>query len=194
MLQDQNEHLETLTQIRSLMERSSRFLSLSGLSGVAAGIIALAGAAMVYFYLELPLFSNERINYYEVLKNGKWGISYEIFFLLDAGIVFVSALSAGIFFTTRKARKKGLKIWDSLSQRLLVNLSIPLITGGIFCWVLYKNGMLGLVAPATLIFYGLALVNAGKYTLNDVRYLGVTEIFWVSPDYSNQAMGWNCGQ
>jgi hypothetical protein len=176
------------------MERSSRFLSLSGLSGVAAGIIALAGAAMVYFYLELPLFSNERINYYEVLKNGKWGISYEIFFLLDAGIVFVSALSAGIFFTTRKARKKGLKIWDSLSQRLLVNLSIPLITGGIFCWVLYKNGMLGLVAPATLIFYGLALVNAGKYTLNDVRYLGVTEIFWVSPDYSNQAMGWNCGQ
>ena len=176
MVKNQNDHIETLTQIRSLMERSSRFISLSGLSGVAAGVIALAGAAMVYLYLGLPLFSNKRLYYYEVLKNGKWGLSYETFFLLDAGIVFVLALLAGIFFTTRKARRKGQKIWDPLVQRMLINLAIPLIAGGIFCLALYKNGAFGLVAPATLIFYGLALVNGGKYTLNDIRYLGLTEI------------------
>ena len=43
-----NEHLENLKEIRTLMERSSKFLSLSGLSGISAGIIALVGAFMVY--------------------------------------------------------------------------------------------------------------------------------------------------
>ncbi|MEZ4933402.1 MAG: hypothetical protein R2788_14940 [Saprospiraceae bacterium] len=172
----QNDHLETLTQIRSIMERSSRFISLSGLSGVAAGVWALLGAAAVYLYLGLPLFSNKRLFYYDVLQNGKWGIPYETFFILDAAVVFFLALASAIFFTTRKAKKNGYKIWDTMARRMLVNLFIPLIVGGVFCIVLYKNGQFGLVAPATLIFYGLALVNGGKYTLNDIRYLGITEI------------------
>lgn len=176
MVKNQNDPLENLAQIRSLMERSSRFISLSGLSGVAAGTVALIGAAMVYLYLGLPLFSNKHIYYYEVLNNGRWGIDYLTFFLLDAAAVFVLALAGGIYFTTRKARKKGHKIWDALSQRMLVNLAIPLVAGGVFCIALYKNGAFGLVAPATLIFYGLALVNGGKYTLNDIRYLGILEI------------------
>ncbi|MBI5917251.1 MAG: hypothetical protein HY842_17920 [Bacteroidetes bacterium] len=158
------------------MERSSRFISLSGLSGVAAGVCALAGAAMVYLYLGLPLFSNQRLYYVEVLEQGRWGIHYATFFLLDAAAVFVLALASGIFFTTRKARQKGQKIWDPMAQRMLVNLAIPLLAGGIFCIALYKTGNFGLVAPATLIFYGLALVNGGKYTFDDIRYLGLAEI------------------
>jgi hypothetical protein len=158
------------------MERSSRFISLSGLSGVAAGVWALLGAAAVYLYLGLPLFSNKRLFYYDVLQNGKWGIPYETFFILDAAVVFFLALASAIFFTTRKAKKNGYKIWDTMARRMLVNLFIPLIVGGVFCIALYKNGQFGLVAPATLIFYGLALVNDGKYTLNDIRYLGITEI------------------
>lgn len=176
MVKDQNDHIETLTQIRSLMERSSRFISLSGLSGVAAGTIALAGAAVAYIYFELPLFSGKRQHYYEVIRNGNWGIDFVTFFLLDAAVVFTLALTAGIFFTTRNSRKKGLKIWDPLVQRMLINLAIPLLAGGIFCIALFENGAFGLIAPATLIFYGLALVNGGKYTLNDIRYLGITEI------------------
>ena len=175
-MKTQNEHLETLTQIRSLMERSSRFISLSGLSGVAAGTCALLGAAAVYLYLGLPLFSNKRLFYYDVLQNGKWGIPYETFFVMDAALVFFMALASGIFFTTRKAKKQGHKIWDPMARRMLVNLAIPLFVGGIFCLVLYKHGEFGLVAPATLIFYGLALVNGGKYTLDDIRYLGFVEI------------------
>ncbi|HFA51185.1 MAG TPA: hypothetical protein ENJ95_19410, partial [Bacteroidetes bacterium] len=150
-MKTQNEHLETLTQIRSLMERSSRFISLSGLSGVAAGTCALLGAAAVYLYLGLPLFSNKRLFYYDVLQNGKWGIPYETFFVMDAALVFFMALASGIFFTTRKAKKQGHKIWDPMARRMLVNLAIPLFVGGIFCLVLYKHGEFGLVAPATLI-------------------------------------------
>ena len=158
------------------MERSSRFISLSGLSGVAAGMSALLGAAAVYIYLDQPVFSGYRLYYADVLRYSKWGIPFVQFFILDAIIVFVLALASGIYFTTRKAKKNGQKIWDAMARRMLVNLFIPLIVGGIFCIVLYQHGEYGLVAPATLIFYGLALVNGGKYTLNDIRYLGITEI------------------
>lgn len=176
MVKTQDNHLETLAEIRSIMERSSRFISLSGLSGVAAGFWALLGAAAVYIYLDLPLFSNKRLYYVEVLENGKWGIPYETFFLLDAGLVLLFAIISGVFFTSQKAKRNGQTIWGAMAARMLVNLAIPLITGGIFCIVLYKYNNFGLIAPATLIFYGLALVNGGKYTLNDIRNLGIAEI------------------
>jgi len=175
-VENRNEHLETLSQIRSMMERSSRFISLSGLSGVAAGSFALLGAAMVYVYLGLKPFSNYRIFYAEVLQNGKWGIGYEAFFLLDAALVFILAVTSGIYFTTRKARRKGQKVWDASALRMLSNLAIPLVVGGIFCLALYKERQILLIAPATLVFYGLALVNGSKFTLNDIRYLGLCEI------------------
>ena len=59
---------------------------------------------------------------------------------------------------------------------MLFNFMIPLITGGIFSLTLLSQGFYGFVAPATLIFYGLALVNGGKHTLNDIKYLGLSEI------------------
>lgn len=169
------EHLKDLAQIRSLMERSSRFISLSGLSGVAAGIIALIGVAFAFAYLERPLFEGPTLY---LAKPGyeKWGLKFHEFFLLDAGLVFLAALGAGIFFTTRKAVRKGQKIWDKLTLRLLINLLIPLVTGAVFCLALLKYDLFGLVAPTTLIFYGLGLINGSKYTLNDIRYLGVSEI------------------
>ena len=178
MVMDNRErHLETLSEIRSLMERSSRFISLSGLSGVAAGIFALMGAAAVYMYLDLTPFTNGKKAYYVTAASAnKWGINYVTFFLLDAALVLFGAVSAGIFFTTRKAKQKGQKIWDALTQRLLISMAIPLIAGGIFCIGLLSHGMFGLVAPSTLVFYGLACVNASKYTLTDIRYLGICEI------------------
>ncbi|MCB0520188.1 MAG: hypothetical protein H6577_19690 [Lewinellaceae bacterium] len=176
MVKNQNEHLENLAQIRSMMERSSRFISLSGLSGVAAGTCAILGAGLVYLYLDMPPFSSKRVYYEEAVQIHRWGLSYLTFFVLTATIVFLLALVSGIYFTTRKARKKGQKVWDAASKRMLVNLAIPLFTGGLFCIALFNYGMYGLIAPSTLIFYGLALVNGGKYTLDDIRYLGVTEI------------------
>jgi len=171
-----SKHLENLSEIRSLMERSSRFISLSGLSGVAAGIFALLGAAAVYLYLDMSPFAGRKAYYVEALTTYKWGMDYMTFFLVDAALVLLLALASGIFFTTKKARKKGQKIWDPLTIRLLLNMAIPLAAGGIFCLGLLYHGEFGLVAPATLIFYGLACVNASKYTLSDIRYLGLLEI------------------
>lgn len=176
MTKTHENHLKTLSDIRSLMERSSRFISLSGLSGVAAGLFALAGATMVYIYLGITPFENKRMYYITAQSANKWGIDYITFFLITGGSVLLGALSSGIYFTTRKARLKGQPIWDSLTKRLIISLAIPLLAGGFFCIALFMHGIAGLIAPATLIFYGLSLVNASKYTLHDIYYLGLCEI------------------
>lgn len=170
------EHLDTLREIRSLMERSSRFISLSGLSGITAGIFALLGAGMAYVYLGRMPFAGQFYNSTSAEETYRWGISLPIFFLIDALVVLTGALIGGIYFTTRKARRKGLPIWDALTRRLLISLAIPLAAGGLFAVALFLQGLPWLIAPVTLLFYGLALINAGKYTLNDVHFLGLGEV------------------
>lgn len=170
-MEEKNQHLETLTEIRSLMEKSSRFISLSGLSGIFAGIFALIGAVIAFYYLH-PINQHN----YAYLMDGSVNSEFYLFFFLNALFVLVSSLTFGSYFTIRKAKKNNQSIWDATSKRLLINLMIPLTTGGIFCLILLYHQLIGLIAPATLIFYGLALINASKYTLNDIRYLGICEI------------------
>jgi hypothetical protein len=175
-MKNETEHLETLSEIRSLMERSSRFISLNGFAGVFAGIFALIGASAAYMYLHLHWFQP---NYYEysVTTTGYRNTSFYTFFLTDALLVLISSLTVAIVLSVRKARKKGMKLWDNTAKRLFLNMLIPLAGGGCFCLVLVYHGYISLVAPATLLFYGLALINASKYTFNEVRHLGLAEMF-----------------
>ena len=166
---EEKEHLQAITDIRSMMERSSRCISLSGLSGVFSGIFALIGA-----YLAIDRFETASDKYRVI--GGAELIDITIFFFEIAGAVLVSSLLVGTLLTIRNSKRKGIKIWDNSTKRLLINLAIPLIAGGLFCLVLLFHGIVGLVAPATLIFYGLALLNASKYTFDDIRYLGLCEI------------------
>jgi hypothetical protein len=170
----ETESLETLSEIRSMMERSTRFISLNGLSGVFAGLFALIGAAGAFIYLKLNISCFGYYNY-AFLEDGNANTSFYVFILLDAFLVLFASLIIAILLSMRKAKKKGLRIWDSSTKRLLVNMFIPLCIGGIFCIILIYHKLLGFVAPATLIFYGLALINASKYTLNDIRHLGFAE-------------------
>ncbi|MFD1186036.1 hypothetical protein [Pontibacter rugosus] len=164
------EQLATLHEIRSIMDRSSRFISLSGLSGVSAGVFALIGAGVVKWYLGQNniLYRND----YTVSLN----LNTVVFLGSVAALVMILAISTAIYFTSRKARQNNQRVWDSKSRRLLLNLAIPLGVGGIFCAVLLYHGIIYLIAPAMLVFYGLALINGSKYTLSDIRYLGICEI------------------
>lgn len=115
--------------------------------------------------------------YYIAAKTAdKWGLDYITFFLLTGSFVLLGALASGVYFTTRKAKLKGQPIWDALTKRLLISLTIPLVSGGFFCLAMFFQGLVGIIAPATLIFYGLSLVNASKFTLHDIYYLGICEI------------------
>ena len=173
-MEEQNDHLKTLTEIRSLMETSTRFLSLSGLSGVFAGSFALIGAAAAYIFLNLDLGSDNYFNY--IFANNSFNISTLMFFVSDAISVLILAILFGFYFTARNARKKGQPIWNQTVKKLVINLFIPLIAGGIFCLALLFHHTVYLIAPSMLIFYGMALINASKFTFSMVRYLGLSEI------------------
>lgn len=162
---DTQNYLQDLKEIKELMNKSSQFISLSGLSGILAGIYALIGAVVVYFLIE------NHADYYITLESKTFKL-----IVLTAMIVLTASLVTAYMMTVNKAKKVGEQVWNASSKRLLINFLIPLVTGGIFSVLLLRNGSYGLVAPITLIFYGLACVNASKYTLRDVRYLGITEI------------------
>ncbi len=169
------EQLEALKDIRSMMERSSRFMSLNGLSGVFVGIFALAGAFAAHLFIEAKDHGQP---YYEYIKDadGNMNMSFLTFFILDAMTILICSLGVSSWLTIRKARKQGLKIFTPIGVRLFFNMAIPLVTGGLFCIIMTVHGYAGMVAPATLIFYGMALVNSSKYTYEDIRYLGLMEI------------------
>lgn len=174
VMKQNSNSIEDLQAIRKLMEDSSRFLSLSGLSGVFAGLTAIAGALVAYvFILGKGSFHFEdylnNLPIHEIKKTNGLLIS-------DAVIVLVVSVLFALYFSTKKAKRDGKLFLTRISKRLFINLSIPLLTGGLFVAVLMVQNQIQLIVPAFLIFYGLALVNAGKFTFDEIFYLGILEI------------------
>ncbi|MDH6306673.1 preprotein translocase subunit SecG [Parabacteroides sp. PF5-5] len=160
-----NKQLEDIKAIREMMEKSSKFISLSGLSGILAGITAIAGAAFAYFYL----LRDPSMTDYNRMQ--------ELMILLaDALVVLFFSISFGLYFSWHKARKNNQSLFSKISYRTIYNLGIPLIAGGVFCLILLMKGDIRMVIAGTLIFYGIALINASKFTFEEVHYLGLTEI------------------
>lgn len=172
---DKNTSLHQLDEIRSMMERSSRFISLSGLSGISAGVIALLGAAFAFFYLDFDVRYFD-INRYFNEKMFNVNMHDMLVMSIAAFIVLILALAGAIYFTTQRAKKKGLKVWTNTTRLMLISIAIPLVTGGLFCIILLYYRLIFLIAPATLLFYGLALLNGSKYTLPEIQWLGVSEV------------------
>ncbi len=170
-MNNKQEQLNALSDIRNMMDRSSRFISLSGLSGVFSGIIALIGA----------YFADKELKAYLTGHYG-FGIDADLnieFKLLKLAMsVLIVALAGGLLFTYRQSVRKKIPLWDKTAKNLIINLAIPLVTGGIFIIsLLFKHdSAIGLIAPSCLIFYGLALINASKYTYSDIRFLGLCEV------------------
>lgn len=169
---DDQEPEKTLRDIKQIMERSSRFISLSGLSGVAAGSVALLGAWAAYLILD---------NYYggynsRGLFSGDEFSKLKLKLLGLAAVVFAVAFAASFYFTWRRARRQHVSLWGPVSKRLFWNMSLPLLTGAAFILAMLRYDDWSYVSSACLIFYGLALINASKYTLTDIRYLGYCEI------------------
>lgn len=178
LFMSEQQTLDTLKDIRNMMDRSSRFISLSGWSGVAAGVCALIGAGVAYPYVEgtyrsfLPTDA-------EIMA----GISSHTIFNILAHPVFIigvctfiAAFISAFFFTYLKSRREGVPIWGKTTGRLIINGLIPLFAGGFFILRLIQMGHLGLVAPCCLIFYGLSLLNASKYTFREIRWLGIVQL------------------
>ncbi|TDL99105.1 MAG: hypothetical protein C4K58_07350 [Flavobacteriaceae bacterium] len=169
----QNQHAEDLQHIRSMMERSSRFMSLSGISGVFAGSIAL-----VTTYVAYKIMLSYGIDYFDGYRFTQIDNYNQLLFdLFVLGFVTLCVcIGIGIFFTMRKSKKNQLPIWTATTYNMIEAMMIPLVAGGIACLAFFSYRHIYYIAPTTLIFYGLALVSASKYTFGDVKYLGIFEV------------------
>jgi hypothetical protein len=167
----EDEIRDELTSIRSLMERSSKFISLSGLSGILAGVYALIGAAFAYNMLYNGVGRYTFSPQFQIVQD------LEMVSLLGVAlIVLLASVSTGVILSISKAKKNGQPVWGKTSKALLFNMSVPLITGGLLMLILLNRGYYGIIAPSSLIFYGLALISTSNFTFSDVRYLGILEI------------------
>jgi len=170
-MKTEQEYIKDLSEIRFMMERSSKFLTLTGWPGIMAGIYALAGALIGY-----SLFYNTAGDtVYNTLELQEISGAVLNIFLL-ALMVLALAVGTAIYIPYRKSKLSGKRLWTAAARRMVINMAIPLLTGGIFILILFSKGLLGLIAPLTLLFYGLALLNASKYTYEEVRTLGLAQI------------------
>jgi hypothetical protein len=169
----QADSLQEVKNIRHLMERSSRFISLSGLSGVSAGLCALAGAAIARYVIFKDYYSSYDERGFFAAHDFR---SLKLQLIVLAAGVFVAAFLSAFYFTWRKSNQQGDSLWNPVSKRLFWNVAIPVAAGALFILGMLQYNEWRFVAPSCLLFYGLALVNASKYTLTDIRYLGYCEI------------------
>ncbi len=173
----QEQSIDDLQHIKKMMERSSRFVSLSGLSGISAGLCALIGAwvAHPYVFGQKDYIIDQSAGIALAVAES-YLIVFDTYLFWIAAATFMAAFISSFIFTYLKSKKDGTPIWGNTSKRLLINVSIPVIVGGLFLFKMLHYGTFGLVAPGCLIFYGLGLINASKYTLDEIRYLGYLQI------------------
>jgi hypothetical protein len=180
-MNSQNQPIEAIKDIKDMMNRSSRFISLSGLSGVAAGVCALAGAWFADGVISGgTLTGNRSLRMQDYVLSDAAIPTMRAFMgdrlFLIAVLTFVAAFITAFLFTYLRSRKQNIPVWGTAARRLLWNVLLPMAVGGIFLLKLIEAGVIGLIAPGCLIFYGLALINGSKYTLGEIRYLGYANV------------------
>lgn len=163
------EAVQDLKTIKDIMERSVRFSSLSGLSGILAGCYACIGAYLGY---KLIYVDNTRLGYRELYINDGH-VLYQL--TVIALVVFALSVTTGFIFTYRKAKKDRRKLWDKSAKLTMANFMVPFVTGALFILAMFMRGHYGMVAPATLIVYGISLFSASKYTPPEIRLLGIVQ-------------------
>jgi len=168
------QHLEDIKVIRRLMEESSRFLSLSGLSGIVAGFLGIAGAVAAQLIFTKTAAPADWYMY--PLASRPEGLQSCLPLFAEMGVVLVLAFSGAVLLSSRKARKSGHKAWTPVTRRMLASLLIPLATGGLFILLTAGTVPASVSAASSLIFYGLAVVSAGKFTFGEIHWLGVLEV------------------
>jgi hypothetical protein len=110
---------EDIQAIREIMERSSKFLSLSGLAGIFAGVCALIGAAVAWFFI----FESSPGQFNEFISNpGVSSTSRTGFYLaLDALLILGFALLGAVYFSFRKAKKARSEILDVFNPATVIS-------------------------------------------------------------------------
>jgi hypothetical protein len=168
----QKQPIEDLRDIRKYMDQSSRFISLSGWSGISAGTCALIAA--FYTATRIECWKRGDCPFDRMIAEG--GPNLQGTLVKIAIVTFCAAFVLAFLFTWLRSRKTGVPIWGYTARKVMIHLTVPIAVGGLFLWRMMELGEYALLAPGCLIFYGLGLVSAGKYTLSEIRYMGYLQL------------------
>ncbi|MFS0490960.1 hypothetical protein [Leadbetterella byssophila] len=159
---------DVLKDIRSIMERSTRFHALSGESGIWVGVLAL-------------LFSVYRVY--------RWGLKVDTADgAAEAVLLLILSVTAGYLWAKKRAMAVKQSLWSASSKAMIKALAVPLLVGGFLVISFMSLDLYGLVVPMFLIFYGLGLYAASTYTFKELQLVGILFLllgmvsFWV-PEY-----------
>ena len=110
-MSNHQEQLDAIIDMRKMMERSSKFLSFSGLAGIIIGVIALLGTAA--FCIQFN-YNPLKGGYAKVLLNEDGGVNFDAlsYLLKDALIVFVLSTIVECVLAYKKAKKVHAPIWE----------------------------------------------------------------------------------
>lgn len=172
---ENKEALNTLNEIKDLMEKSSRFQSISGLSIVIVGLLASVVSAGAWLMLLphsdiswLPTTCNG------ILINSPFRTKIAVF---SALLLLVISFSTVSFFSLHKMKKqRGAVSFDSTLRRCLFHFCVPMVVGGLLCAAMLLQGHYGLTSTFMLVFYGLALINCSHYTSSSIAMLGYAQL------------------
>ena len=164
---------QTLNEIKDLMDRSKKFLSLSGGTAILIGIYACITATAAFFIL-----SDGQAFHWDNFPKILTHTPYHLRVLGGlAALLVVASIATAIGMSWLQARKNGRRlVFDAPARRLVGSFALPLVTGGLLCLSLFYRGHYGLTSSIMLLFYGLALVSAASHTYSSVRYLGYAQI------------------
>ena len=168
-MEKHEEQLAAIQEMRDMMDQATRFKSISGLSGILAGIITFVCLYTIYLVTGISPFESEALD-------RMWLSSSQALILCFISLLII-CIGIGFYLAMRNANLSGKSAWDNAAKRLAFSLAIPVFAGGIFSMLLARFGLIAIAAPATLLFYGMGLVSASKYTLDAVRTVGLLFVF-----------------
>jgi hypothetical protein len=140
--------MDNLRFIRETMERSASFTHVSGLGGMAMGVVALLAAVLASGMLT-PL---------------AWLATW----LGAAAVSFaVSAL-----MMARKSRAEGVPLLSGPGRRFAWSMTPPLAAGAVLTAALARAGLNDLLPGTWLLLYGASIVTGGSYSVRPVPVMG----------------------
>ena len=169
---DNKEVFNTINEIRNMMEKSSKILTLSGISAIFVGVYACIAAAVAYyitggtccFFAKIPALYLDTHQKLRIL----W---------LVATLLIILCLATVFILSYRKAKRNNKRfVFDRTARRLLWYFFLPLVVGGVLCLAFIMQDNYAPLVAFMLIFYGTALINVSGYTYSNTRYLGYAEI------------------
>ena len=167
-MQNPKDAINTLHDIKNIMEKSTKFNALSGFSFISVGCIALVSAIISAQTLNNNIFET---NLYQPIslsqKNHLVIIGFSTLFL---------AILAAFYFTHKKAVKNKVSLTLGGGPALSLHFVTPLLVGGIVALALLYYQHLVFVAPLLLVFYGLSVVSGSKFTHPELIYLGFIQL------------------